>query len=153
MEIASRPRELTSAQVHEVRPVAPAQTGCGSRWGQSGIATACGEWTPAAMPPSARRGGPVHPLRRGGLGTYRGGQSGDATGPRGRAAGTHLAPGASIRPTATRWTGSDDPDPPGHGKRRRQRRTEERAQGALAVAAEQRRARLAELGAGWRSRR
>ena len=42
--------------------------------GQSGIASPYQERTPAATPPTARLG-PVYP-QRGGLGTYRGGQSG-----------------------------------------------------------------------------
>jgi hypothetical protein len=77
MEIAEPAEEwLTSAQAMSLaRRTGTDRVLPWEQMGQSGIATPYKERTPAAMPPSARRGEPVYP-RRGGLGTYRGGQSG-----------------------------------------------------------------------------
>jgi hypothetical protein len=77
MEIAEPAEEwLTSAQAMSLaRRTGTDRVMPWEQMGQSGIATPYRERTPAAMPPTARRGGPVYP-RRDGLGTYRGGQSG-----------------------------------------------------------------------------
>ncbi|WUJ70483.1 hypothetical protein OG809_35970 [Kribbella soli] len=75
MEIAEPSEEwLTSAQAMSLAK----RTGTDrvmpwEQMGQSGIAARYSERTPAQMPPSAR--GPMYP-RRGGTGTYRGGQGG-----------------------------------------------------------------------------
>ena len=77
MDIAEPAEEwLTSAQAMSLaRRTGTDRVMPWEQMGQSGIATPYRERTPAATPPSARQGGPVYP-RRGGLGTYRGGQSG-----------------------------------------------------------------------------